>query len=107
MRDVLTLVLAGEACSKEVVARWLPADHPRQADLPRLRERGHQALAVMEQHLREREFFVDCGYSVADIALYAYTHEAPVGGIMLDDYPSVRAWLARVEAQPRFVAQTY
>jgi glutathione S-transferase len=89
------------------VARWLPADHPRQADLPRLRERGHQALAVMEQHLREREFFVDSGYSVADIALYAYTHEAPVGGIMLDDYPSVRAWLARVEAQPRFVAQTY
>jgi glutathione S-transferase len=89
------------------VARWLPADHPRQADLPRLRERGHQALAVMEQHLREREFFVDSGYSVADIALYAYTHEAPVGGIMLDDYPSIRAWLARVEAQPRFVAQTY
>jgi glutathione S-transferase len=89
------------------VARWLPADHPRQADLPRLRERGHQALAVMEQHLRGREFFVDSGYSVADIALYAYTHEAPVGGIMLDDYPSIRAWLARVEAQPRFVAQTY
>ena len=89
------------------VARWLPTDHPRQADLPRLRERGHQALAVMEQHLRGREFFVDSGYSVADIALYAYTHEAPVGGIMLDDYPSIRAWLARVEAQPRFVAQTY
>jgi len=89
------------------VARWLPAEHPRRAELPRLRERGHQALAVMEQHLREREFFVETGYSVADIALYAYTHEAPVGGIELDAYPSLRAWLARVEAQPRFVPQTY
>jgi len=89
------------------IARWLPADHPRQADLPKLRERGHQALAVMEQQLREHDFLVDSGYSVADIALYAYTHEAPVGGIGLDDYPSLRAWLARVEAQPRFVAQTY
>jgi glutathione S-transferase len=89
------------------VARWLPAGHPRQAELPKLRERGHAALAVMEQQLREREFLVDSGYSVADIALYAYTHEAPVGGIGLEGYPSIRAWLARIEAQPHFVAQTY
>ena len=89
------------------IARWLPADHPRQADLPKLRERGHQALAVMEQHLRGRDFFVDAGYGVADIALYAYTHEADVGGISLDAYPDVRAWLRRVEAQPGFVPQTY
>ena len=89
------------------VARWLPADHPRQAELPKLRERGHAALAVMEQHLQGREFFVDGGYGVADIALYAYTNEAPVGGISLDGYPAVRAWLARVEAQPGFVPQTY
>jgi glutathione S-transferase len=89
------------------IARWLPADHPRQAELPRLRERGHQALAVMDQHLRDRDFFVDAGYGVADIALYAYTHEAPVGGIALDAYPHLRAWLARVEAQPGFVPQTY
>ena len=89
------------------VARWLPADHPRQAELPKLRERGHQALAVMEQHLQGREFLVEAGYGVADIALYAYTHEAPVGGISLDDYPAIRAWLARVEARPGFVPQTY
>jgi len=89
------------------VARWLPEDHPRQAELPKLRERGHQALAVMEQHLREHDFFVDAGYGVADIALYAYTHEAPVGGIELEPYPAVRAWLARIEAQPGFVPQTY
>jgi glutathione S-transferase len=89
------------------IARWLPPDHPRQADLPKLCERGHQALAVMDQHLQHREFFVDAGYGVADIALYAYTHEAPVGGIALDGYPAVLAWLARVEAQPGFVPQTY
>ena len=89
------------------IARWLPPDHSRQADLPKLRERGHQALAVMEQHLRDHDFFVDAGYGIADIALYAYTHEAPVGGIALDGYPAVRAWLARVESQPGFVPQAY
>ena len=43
------------------VARWLPADHARQAELPRLRERGHQALAVMEQQLAHQDFLVRCG----------------------------------------------
>jgi glutathione S-transferase len=89
------------------IAKWLPADHPRQAELPKLREKGHAALAVMEQHLQHREFFVDTGYSVADIALYAYTHEAPVGGIALDGYPRLVAWLRRVERQPGFVPQNY
>ena len=88
------------------VARWLPADHPRQAELPRLRERGHQALQVMEQRLAQQDFLAG-GYSIADIALYAYTHESHVGGIHLDDYPGIRAWIARVEAQPGFVPQTY
>jgi glutathione S-transferase len=89
------------------VARWLPVDHPRQAELPRLRERGHEALAVMERQLSQQEFLVSSGYSVADIALYAYTHEAPVGGIALDDYPAIRAWLARIESRPGFVPQAY
>jgi glutathione S-transferase len=89
------------------ISRWLPADHPRRAELPRLRERGQQALSVMEQHLERHKFFVDAGYGVADIALYAYTHEAEVGGFDLAAYPAVRAWLARVEEQPRFVPQRY
>ena len=86
---------------------WLPADHPRQAELPRLRERGYQALDVMEKRLAEHDFFVDAGYGVADIALYAYTHEAHMGGFELDKYPAIRAWLARVESQPGFVAHRY
>ena len=89
------------------VAKWLPADHPRQAELPKLRERGYQALDVMENRLASNAFFADAGYSVADIALYAYTHEAPVGGFDLSAYPAIRSWLQRVEAQPGFVPQTY
>ena len=76
------------------------------AELPRLQERGHQALAVMERHLQSREFFVDSGYSIADIALYAYTHAAADGGFDLEPYPAIRAWLERVARQPRHVAQT-
>lgn len=86
---------------------WLPPDHPRRAELPRLRERGYQALDVMEEHLGGSEFFVDGGYSIADIALYAYTHEAPMGGFELTTYPAIQSWLARVESQPGFVAHRY
>ncbi len=89
------------------ISKWLPADHPRRADLPQLRERGYQALDVMEKHLAARDFFVDAGYSIADIALYAYTHEASIGGFDMDRYPGIRAWLDRVQSQPGFVAQTY
>jgi len=79
---------------------WLPADHPRQAELPALLERGRQVLAVMEQHLADREWFVGERYGLADIALYAYTHCADDAGFELAAFPYVTAWLARVRAQP-------
>ena len=85
------------------ICAWLPADHPRRAELPRLRERGAQALAVMERHMAEREFFVDGGCSLADIALFAYTHAAGEGGFDLAAYPAVSEWLARMRTLPRFV----
>lgn len=85
------------------IMTMLPPDHPRHAELPRLRERGHQALAVMERHLEARTFFVGEAYSIADIALYAYTHAAPDARFDLALYPAVTAWLRRVEATPRFV----
>jgi glutathione S-transferase len=88
------------------IVGWLPEGDARRDELPRLRERGHQALAVMEQGLRANEFLAG-DFSVADIALYAYTHEAPMGGIALENYPAVRAWLSRIEAQPGFVAHRY
>jgi glutathione S-transferase len=85
------------------IFRYLPPDTPRRAELPRLLERGNQALAVMEQHLARQPFFAGNGYSVADIALFAYTHDAPDSGFDLSKYPAVGAWLDRVRSQPRFV----
>lgn len=86
------------------ICGWTPADSPRRADLPRLRERGHQALAVMEQHLASHDWFTGDDYGIADIALFAYTGVSHHGGIRLDAYPAIRAWLARVAATPGFVS---
>ena len=85
------------------ICRHFPADHPRRAELPARLEKGHAALRVMEGHLATRQFFVNDRYGIADIALYAYTHVAPDGGLDLAPYPKVREWLARVAAQPHYV----
>jgi glutathione S-transferase len=82
---------------------YLPADSPRRADLPRLVERGYQALDVMEKHLAGRDFFVGESYSIADIALFAYTNPAADGGFDLSRYKAINAWLARVRTQPGYV----
>jgi len=63
-------------------------------------EGGYRALEVMERHLAARRFFVDERYTIADIALYAYTHVAHEGDFHLGRYPNVRTWLARVASQP-------
>lgn len=67
-------------------------------------QKGHDALRVMESHLSGRDFFVGSDYSIADIALYAYTHVAGQGGFSLEDYPAIQAWLKRVEQQPGYVS---
>jgi glutathione S-transferase len=79
---------------------WLPADHARQAEVPALLQKGAQVLAVMEQHLAGRDWFVGEHYGIADIALYAYTHCADDGGFDLAAFPHIRGWLNRVKAQP-------
>jgi glutathione S-transferase len=70
------------------------------------RARGYDALAVMEHHLHHRDFFAAGRYTIADIALYAYTHVAHEGGFDLDRYPAVRAWLARVRSQAHHIPIT-
>ena len=85
------------------IRAFLPPDHARRQELPRLHERGAAALAVMERHLAQHRFFVAHTYSIADIALYAYTHAAGDGGFDLLAYPAIRDWIARIEAQPNFV----
>jgi glutathione S-transferase len=87
--------------------RYLPKDKVDPARLARKQELGRAALGVMEQHLASRTFFVGERYSVADIALYAYTHVADEGGFDLATYPAVQRWLARVAAQPRHVPITH
>jgi glutathione S-transferase len=88
------------------IVKHLPPGHARYAELPERLAKGRAALAVMETHLAERSFFVAERYTIADIALYAYTHVAHEGGHDLSPYASVRAWLARVAAQPRYVEIT-
>lgn len=84
------------------ICGWTPLDSPRRADLPRLRERGHAAFAVMERHLSAKPWFTGERYGIADIALFAYTGVAGDGGFDLAPYPALRAWLARVRATPGF-----
>ncbi len=85
------------------INRFLPADHPRRAELPGLVERGNAALGVMERHLATHEFLAAGRYTIADIALYAYTHTAADGGIDPSAFPAVEEWLARIAAQPGHV----
>ena len=78
-------------------------DYP---DTAQRRERGYAALDAMEKHLEGREFFVGRRYTIADIALYAYTHVAAEGDFDLSRYPALGAWLGRVAAQPGHVPMT-
>jgi glutathione S-transferase len=82
------------------ISQFLPADHPRRAELPQLQQGGARALGLMEQHLAGHHWFSGRRDGVADIALYAYTHAAAEGGFQLADYPQIQAWLKRMAALP-------
>jgi glutathione S-transferase len=92
------------------VARfWIHELHKREAWADRLKEKwqkGYQALDVMERRLKDRRFLVGDSYSIADIALYAYTHVAEEGDFDLGRYPAIRAWLDRVADRPGHVLIT-
>lgn len=75
----------------------------QRSQIPIKRAAGEAALAVMEEHLASREWLVGGDASLADIALFAYTHVCEAGGFRLDDYPAVCAWLGRVKALPGYV----
>ena len=68
-----------------------------------LHKRGYKALKVMEQQLQRTPFLVGEHYSIADIALYAYTHVAHQGGFDLTQFPAIQHWLERVQQQPGYV----
>ena len=73
----------------------------RRAEYETCHARGYKALRVMEQQLQSTPYLVGEQYSIADIALYAYTHVADEGGFDLSAYPAIRAWLQRVASHPR------
>jgi glutathione S-transferase len=88
------------------IVKHLPADSPRRKELPDRLARGRDALSVMDKHLQSRSWFVDERYTIADIALYAYTHVAPEAGLDLSPYPHVLSWMGRLASQPRHIRIT-
>jgi glutathione S-transferase len=91
-----------------VVRFWLAYSGRPDAFADRVEERtaaGYRALEAMERHLAEdREWLIGDGMTLADIALFAYTHVADEGGFDLSRYPMIRAWIDRVAATPGHVS---
>jgi glutathione S-transferase len=89
----LSLVKGGRELQQHALDDWM--------------EEGHRALAVMENHLKHRRFFAADRYTIADIALYAYTHIAHECDYDLSSFPAVCAWLDRVTEQPGYVTMEW
>jgi glutathione S-transferase len=86
-----------------VARNWIMHDlAPSQEALAEKQRAGYVSLDALERGLGDRDFLVD-GYSIADIALYAYTHVADEAGLDLEGYPRIRSWLGRVASQPGHV----
>jgi len=88
---------------------WIGEDNfteLQRAQLPVKRAAGDAALTLMDEHLAQTPFFVGGRFSLADIALYAYTHVCEEGGFELHRYPAVQAWIERVAALPGHIAIT-
>ncbi len=90
------------------VARFIRhyAMESRAEDLPNLVTRGNAVLAIMDRHLNDREWFAGDAQSLADIALYAYTHVADEGGFELSAYPNIQKWLLRFVQHERHILIT-
>jgi glutathione S-transferase len=82
---------------------YVPKTAQTEATIEQKREPGYAALGVLEKRLAEHPFLVGDQYTIADIALYAYTHVADEGGFSLAPYPGIRAWIERVAAQPNHI----
>ena len=92
-----------------VARHWiqhLGLDDERQHALPARQKGGYDALGVMAQHLANHDYFVGQQPSIADIALYAYTHVADEAGFELDRFPAVQRWLDRIKSLPGYIPIT-
>lgn len=86
------------------INKYLGLPKEREVEYIAKQEGGHKALAVMEQHLLQRDYFVGGQASIADISLYAYTHVADEGGFDLASYPYISTWIRRMQALPGYVS---
>ncbi len=82
-----------------LVGRWTP-DHP---EAVRRRAGAVEVLQLLDDHLAKREFFVGRRYTIADIAVYGYSHRAEEAGVDLEPYPHLRAWFGHMESQPGYM----
>ena len=89
----LNLVKGGRELQRHALDDWM--------------EEGHRALGVMEKHLRQNRFFAADRFTIADIALYAYAHVAHECEYDLSAFPELRAWLARIAAEPGHVTMDW
>src|SRR6204780_3808549 len=89
----LALVKGGRDLQQHALEDWM--------------EEGYRALGVMDKHLRERRYFAADRYTIADIALYAYTHIAHECDYDLTTFPAIRAWLDRVVNEPGYVPMEF
>jgi len=85
------------------IVRYLGNPPEERDNLESKRPGGYKALKVMNSQLASNDFFANNRYSIADIALYSYTHVAHEGGFDLGKYSNINAWLKRIEAQPGYV----
>ncbi len=81
-----------------------PAD--RESDLEQKKAGGEKALRILDAELANRPYLAGDEFTIADIALFAYTHVAEEGDFSLEPYPAVRAWIERIKGRPNFVSMS-
>jgi len=85
------------------ISKYLGLPESRLSEYKAKQEGGHKALRVMENQLENTDYLVGDTLTVADIALYGYTHVAHEGGFDLSDYPAIGRWLSRIQKRPNYI----
>lgn len=86
------------------INKYLGLPEDRRNEYYNLRPKGHKALSIMDKVLAEHDYLTGPQLTIADIALYAYTHVADEGGFDLKLYPNIQAWCQRIQEYPRYVS---
>lgn len=85
------------------ILTMLPADTPRRSEIPVLHEKGYIALQLIEDQLEHNDFLVGEHLTIADIALYAYTHKAHLGEFDMSRFLAINRWCRKIEALPNYI----